>query len=174
MSLNKSLLVACFLSICTTVFADTLSGHIVAVTDGDTVTLLTKQNEEFKIRLMGIDAPEKKQDFGMASKQSLSDLSYDKIATIDYNKRDRYGRIVGKILINSRDINLEQVKQGMAWHFKKYEGEQEVEDRSIYANAEYEAKRDKRGLWIQPNPIPPWEFRKNRKSKSGTMSGTID
>ena len=120
---------------------------------------------------MGIDAPEKKQDFGMASKQSLSDLSYDKMATIDYNKRDRYGRIVGKILINGRDINLEQVRKGMAWHYKKYQGEQEVEDRSIYANTEYEAQHDKRGLWSYKDPMPPWKFRKTSKNKSGTALG---
>ena len=81
-------------------------------------------------------APEKKQPFGDRSKQSLSDLVFDKSVTVETNKRDKYQREVGKVLVDGLDANLEQVKRGMAWHYKAYEREQPETDRKVYANAE--------------------------------------
>ncbi len=135
-------------------------GQVIKVTDGDTITILDVNNVQYKIRLSGIDAPEKKQAFGNVSKQSLSELVAGRVVTVGYNKRDRYGRIIGKVLLNATDINLEQVKRGLAWHYKQYEREQDVEDRSIYAQEEYLAQHDKLGLWVERNAIAPWEFRK--------------
>ena len=91
-------------------------------------------------------------------------MVFRKTVAVEYNKRDKYNRIVGKVLMDRNDINIEQIKRGLAWHYKKYEKEQELADRSIYANEEYIARRDKRGLWAESKPIPPWDFRKNNRS----------
>lgn len=146
-----------------TATAETLTGRVVAITDGDTVKLLTDSKVLHKIRLSGIDAPERNQAFGSKSKQALSDCAYDKIATVESYKKDRYGRVVGKVIVNSADCNLRQIELGMAWHYKKYEGEQGLEDRSRYAQVEYQAQRNRRGLWSEKGAIAPWDFRKLRR-----------
>ena len=141
--------------------AETLSGRIVGVADGDTVTLLDSQKGLTKIRLHQIDAPEKKQDFGQRSKQSLSELIYGKTVKVDVADIDKYGRTVGKIWSGAMDINLEQVKRGMAWVYEKYAEE------PAYFAAERTARMNRTGLWNQPNPTPPWEYRHpNRGSES--------
>ena len=94
--------------------AATIEGRVVGVADGDTITVLDANAVQHKIRLAGIDAPEKKQPFGQRSKQSLSDLVFDKAVTVETNKRDKYRREVGKVLVGGVDANLEQVKRGMA------------------------------------------------------------
>lgn len=147
-------------------YADQLQGKVIKVTDGDTINVLTSDYQTHKIRLSGIDAPEKKQAFGNRSKQALADLIYSKTVTVEYNKLDRYQRAVGKITFKGQDVNLRQIKLGLAWHYKKYEKEQDVEDRSIYANAEFLAQRDKLGLWYDANPIAPWDYRKQKREKS--------
>lgn len=106
------------------VLADILQGKVVGVTDGDTITLLDASNTQYNIRLAGIDAPEKKQPFGQASKKSLSYLVYDKTVQVEWYKKDRYNRLVGKVIVNNLDANLEQVKRGLAWHYTKYQNEQ--------------------------------------------------
>lgn len=146
-----------------TSFADQLQGKVVTVTDGDTVGVLTNDNVLHKIRLSGIDAPEKKQAFGNKSKQALDDEIGGKVVTVEFSKLDRYQRIIGKIMMSGQDVNLHQIQRGLAWHYKKYQNEQEVADRSIYANAEYVAQRDKLGLWSEPNSTPPWDFRKHKR-----------
>lgn len=93
-------------------------------------------------------------------------MLFGKVVAIDFNKRDKYTRIIGKVILDGNDINLEQIKRGLAWHYKQYEKEQELADRSIYANEEYLARRDSKGLWADQNPVPPWEFRKNRYKNS--------
>lgn len=149
-----------------TSFADQLVGRVIKVTDGDTVNVVTNDNETHKIRLSGIDAPEKKQAFGNRSKQALAGLIDGKIVNVDYNKLDKYQRVVGKIIFNGLDVNLRQIKLGLAWHYKKYEKEQDVEDRSIYADAEYLAQRDKVGLWSDANPLAPWDYRKQKRDSN--------
>ena len=99
-------------------------GRVVGVSDGDTITLLDTTNTQYKVRLSGIDAPEKKQPFEQVSKRSLSDLVYDKTVAVEWKKKDRYQRIVGKVLLDNVDVNLEQVKRGLAWHYTKYKKEQ--------------------------------------------------
>jgi endonuclease YncB( thermonuclease family) len=145
-----------------TVNAASITGMVVGVTDGDTVTLLDNDKQQHKIRLSGIDAPEKAQAFGTKSKQSLSDCAYNQTATIEYSKRDRYRRIVGKVLVRGHDCNLHQIRSGMAWHYKKYADEQPADERAIYAEQEQLAKSRKIGLWSETDAIPPWEYRKRK------------
>lgn len=162
---TRILLIFATLVIATSSIADTLQGRVVHIADGDTVTVLDSSKTQWKIRLMGIDAPEKKQAFGNKSKQHLSDLVFNKQVTVEYSKKDRYGRTVGKIVVGGIDANLEQVKAGLAWHYKKYQIEQSQEDRVLYAHAEEQARTDKRGLWLDKDPITPWDFRKLQKQK---------
>lgn len=159
MFLIRSLLFFAAILASTTACAETLQGRVIAIADGDTVTVLDASNTQTKIRLMGIDAPEKKQAFGQRSKQHLSDLVFDKQVTVEYSKKDRYGRTIGKILVNGVDANLEQVKAGMAWHYKQYQKEQTPSDRALYSEAEDQARTGHVGLWIDLDPTPPWTFR---------------
>jgi endonuclease YncB( thermonuclease family) len=101
--------------------AETLTGRVVRITDGDTIVVLDSSKVQHKIRLTGIDAPERSQAFGTKSKQNLSDLVAGKSVVVDYSKYDRYQRILGKVLLNGEDVNLEQVEAGLAWHYKKYQ-----------------------------------------------------
>jgi endonuclease YncB( thermonuclease family) len=140
--------------------ADTVSGRVVRVTDGDTLVVLGSRNVQHKIRLMGIDAPERGQPYGKTSKQHLSERVAGKKVVVEYTKRDRYKRIVGKVLLSGKDMNLRQIEAGMAWHYKKYEKVQSVEDRERYAETEIRAREARRGLWREPNPVPPWEWRR--------------
>lgn len=157
--------------------ADTLAGRVVAVADGDTITVLDAAKVQHKIRLMAIDAPEKKQPFGNRSKQHLSYLVFSKPVTVDYTKLDRYGRIVGKVMVSSPDAcpdaapecpttldaGLAQITVGLAWHYKQYATEQTEVDRARYAFAEEEARERQVGIWRDLAPIPPWSFRRGEK-----------
>ncbi len=116
-------------------FADSLTGKVVKITDGDTLTILDANYKDHKIRLAGIDAPERRQAYGLASRKHLLSIVAGKQVTVEYQKRDRYGRIVGKVLLDGIDACLEQVKAGLAWHYKKYQHEQSAEDRQLYADA---------------------------------------
>ena len=161
----KSLQLFLFIAIITdsSAWGYDLGGKVIVVSDGDTVKLLTADNQIYKIRLAGIDAPEKKQAFGNESKKALSDCAEGKAAIINGNKKDRYGRIVGKVIVAGVDCNLRQIKLGMAWHYKKYEKEQDVEDRSRYAQEEYLAQSANKGLWAGTAVLAPWDYRKQRK-----------
>ncbi len=141
----------------------TVTGRVVAIADGDTVTILDSSDTQHRIRLAGIDAPETHQVFGEQSRLSLSEMILGKDVSVNYQKIDQYGRLVGKILLDGKDINLEQVKAGMAWHYKEYQREQTPEDRELYARAEDEARAARRGLWQDPNPVEPSAFRKEEK-----------
>ena len=145
--------------------AETVTGRVVGVADGDTITVLDADKVQHKIRLAGIDAPEKKQAFGNRSKESLSDMVFDKTVNVETEKRDRYGRQIGKVLVDGLDVNLVQVERGMAWFYRQYQREQSPNDRRLYEAAEDAAKAGKRGLWRDVEPVPPWDFRHN-KSKS--------
>ena len=137
-------------------------GRVVGVQDGDTITVLDSSNANHRIRLLGIDAPEKGQAFGNRSGQNLSQAIFNRVVTIGWSKHDRYGRIVGKVVLEGQDVCLEQIKAGMAWHYKYYQDDQTREDRQLYAAAEIAARATNVGLWIDPNPIPPWDFRRQR------------
>ena len=135
-----------------------LKGKIIHISDGDTVHLLTDNKEKIKIRLNDIDAPESKQAFGNKSKENLKKYIYQKNVVVKYKNKDKYKRVLGTIYYQNRDINLQQVKDGYAWVYKKYS------KNPIYFKAEQEAKSKKLGLWSDKNPIEPWEFRKNKKN----------
>ncbi len=130
-----------------------LTGKVVSVTDGDTIKILTKDKTLYKIRLDGIDAPERSQAFGKKSKYNLSKLVAGRIADIHYEKEDRYGRTIGTVFVDGQDMNLKQIKDGYAWVYRKYC------DRVDYYKAERYAKDKKLGLWYDKHPTPPWDFR---------------
>jgi endonuclease YncB( thermonuclease family) len=136
-----------------------LRGRVVSVADGDTVTVLDNSNTQYKIRFNGIDAPESKQDFGQVSKRHLSDLVFGKDVTVRWSKKDKYGRIVGTVFVGGTNVNLEQLRAGLAWYYRQYASDVPQENRQAYERAEADARAAKIGLWQQPNPQPPWEFR---------------
>lgn len=156
--MNKAL-VCLLLALACAAHAETVTGRVVGVADGDTITVLDADKVQHKIRLAGIDAPEKKQAFGNRSKESLSGLVFDKTVNVETEKRDRYGRQIGKVLVNGQDVNLAQVERGMAWFYRQYQREQSPDDRKLYEAAEDAAKAGKRGLWRDTEPVPPWDFR---------------
>jgi endonuclease YncB( thermonuclease family) len=152
--------------------SQTLTGRVVSIADGDTVTVLDADNVQHRIRLSGIDAPESHQAFGTRSKQNLSELVFGNDVTVNYDKTDQYGRLVGKIVFAGNDVNLMQVKEGMAWHYKEYEREQTPEDRELYARAEEEARAQHLGLWQDSNPIEPSQFRREQREERRGKSAT--
>jgi len=158
----QRIIITLLLALACTAHAETITGRVVGVADGDTITVLDADKVQHKIRLSGIDAPEKKQAFGNRSKESLSELAFDKTVDVETEKRDKYGRQIGKVLVNGRDVNLVQVERGMAWFYRQYQRDQSPNDRRLYEAAEDAAKADKRGLWRDADPVPPWDFRRNK------------
>lgn len=156
-----------------TCHAGTIDGRVVGVADGDTITVLDAVLVQHKIRLAGIDAPEKKQAFGQRSRQSLSDQVFGVTVTVETSKRDKYSRGVGKVLVGGVDVNLAQVRRGMAWHYKAYAKEQPAVDRKVYADAENEARAAGLGLWADPEPVPPWGFRRSKVLRSSAHVETV-
>ena len=158
--LFKQVIVVClFSAVSLAIQAATLVGTVVGISDGDTIKVLDSNKKEHKIRLMGIDAPEKKQNFGSASKQALSNYIYQREVTFEYKKKDRYQRILGKVILDKQDVCLAMISDGMAWHYKDYEKEQSKTDRDLYSQAELKAREAKRGLWQDSKAIKPSAFR---------------
>lgn len=145
------------------VWAEVLIGRVIAVADGDTVTVLDASRQQHRIRLVGIDAPERGQAFGNRARQHLADRVFQREVQVEYDKRDRYGRILGKIVLDGEDINLMMVRDGMAWHYRQFQRDQRPADRALYADAEREARAAGRGLWAEAHPQPPWEFRRQNR-----------
>ena len=158
-SLQRLAVIALLLSLQLFAHAEVIVGRVVGVSDGDTITVLDVDKTEHKVRLMGIDAPESKQDFGAASKQALSNYIYQKEVTVDYKKLDKYKRIVGKVILDKQDICLLMIELGMAWHYKDYEKEQSKTDRDLYRQAEIKAQKEKIGLWQSAHNVKPSDFR---------------
>ena len=161
---------AALLVACASVSAATLSGTVVGVSDGDTITVLDANREQHKIRVAGIDAPETAQPFGHRSKVSLSMLVFGTDVDVQWSKRDRSQRLVGKGLVTdptcqkqcpkTLDAGLAQVTAGLAWWYRKYAKEQSAEDAQRYELAEQEARSHGVGLWSDGQPMPPWDWRK--------------
>lgn len=148
---------------------ETLSGRVVTVADGDTVTVLDENRQKHRVRLQGIDAPEKAQPFGRKSKENLSRLVLNKDVRIEWDHRDRFDRIIGKVWVQpvscpscplTLDAGHAQLTVGLAWWYQAYAYQQSAQDRGAYEFSEQEAKAKRAGLWSQPNPIPPWEWRR--------------
>jgi endonuclease YncB( thermonuclease family) len=146
--------------------AEILSGKVVKIADGDTLTVLDKSNRQHKVRLIGIDAPERKQPFGTVSRQNLATLVFGRTVAVEWHKQDRYQRVLGKVLLNGKDVNLEQIKAGLAWHYKQYDRDQLPADRKLYAEAQKAASLKGTGLWNDPAPVAPWDFRHNKPAPS--------
>ena len=140
-----------------------VEGKVVAVSDGDTVTVLVGR-EQTKVRLWGIDAPEKAQAFGQRSREHVSLLVFGKTVRVEVWGKDRYGRTLGRIFHGGADVNLAMVRAGMAWWYQQYApGADDIE------LAEQQARAAKAGLWRDPQPQPPWEFRKDRRAGTPTV-----
>lgn len=139
----------------------TASGDkVIAVKDGDTIDLLRK-GETIKVRLYGVDSPEKDQDYGQKAKDYTAQLAFGKQVRLIAHNKDRYGRTVGTIILpDGRNLNEELIRNGYAWHYKEYSRDKNL------GNLETDARRFKRGLWQDKNPVAPWDFRKNKVSAS--------
>jgi len=139
-----------------------LTGTVVKVVDGDTVTLSDANKNQHRIRIEAIDAPEKAQAFGQHSKRALIELAAQKPVVATCPTIDRYRRYVCTVRVNGTDVGLEQVRQGLAWHYKRYSKTQAPDARQSYANAEKEAQNSRVGLWSDVHAMPPWEWRKQK------------
>jgi endonuclease YncB( thermonuclease family) len=149
--------------------AETLTGRVVRVADGDTLFVLDADNIQHEIRLQWIDAPERGQAYSAKSREHLAELVAGKPVVVEYDQHDHYQRILGKVSLDNQDINLEQIRAGLAWHYKKYEREQTTAERVSYSDAEREARKVRRGLWKDPYPLAPWDYRQARREQKKAM-----
>lgn len=152
----KTILFCVFISLSQILIAEEIKGNIVRVIDGDTVTILHNKNE-IKVRLEGIDSPETGQDYSNKSKQALSKMVFGKEVLLKKSGTDKYNRTLGIIFVDNINVNSKMIEDGWAWHYKRYSNDDEL------AELEVNAKRLKRGLWQDENPIAPWEYRLNKK-----------
>lgn len=134
-----------------------VTGKVVGVSDGDTITVFTAAKERMRVRLAEIDAPESNQDYGTQSKKALSDLCFGKAATVTISTKDRYDRFVGRVTCDGTDAHAHMVRTGMAWVYERY-----AKDKSLMKLQEH-ARSQRVGLWSQANPIAPWDFRKGSR-----------
>ncbi len=169
-------LLLAFVLIASAAQAESLTGYVVAIDDGDSLTVLDSAKTLHRIRLAGIDAPERGQPGSQRSKDSLARFVADREVRVEWSKRDDCGRLVGKVWVVSPDMpcrdqpdcpktldaGLAQLTIGRAWWFRRFAAEQSPEDRSRYEFAETEARARRAGLWRDANPVPPWEWRNSR------------
>ncbi len=141
--------------------SSTYDGKVVRIADGDTFTMLTPDNQQVRVRLHGIDCPEKAQPFGTVARQKLSDLVFGKQVRLEEQDKDRYGRTVA-IVYNEAGVcvNEEMLKEGLAWHYKEYDKNPDWEA------LEKEARQQKKGLWSKSRPTPPWAWRKAKRTEA--------
>ncbi len=146
---------------------DVLEGKAVHIPDGDTFDLLTDEPKKFRVRMSGIDAPEQAQDYGQVSKDGLGKLMQGQRIKIVVRDIDRYGRSVCDVYTlkpsGGNWVNLQMIQNGWAWHYQQYSKDAQL------AAAEQFARTEKKGLWSQPAPTPPWEFRASRRQKKGAQ-----
>jgi endonuclease YncB( thermonuclease family) len=145
---------------------ESFEGKVVALADGDTITVL-RDRTQVKIRLEGIDAPEKNQAFGNKAKAALSVHVFRKLVTVNATGTDRYGRTLARVIIDGQDVSALMVREGFAWHYKEYSDDEDL------AKLEEQARADKVGLWSEENALPPWEFRKRRKIDDAPPEGFV-
>lgn len=143
-----------FFLVCVQVSAQ-LSGRVVAVADGDTFTMLIDQ-EQVRVRLHGIDCPERGQDFSSVAKEYLSDLVFNKTVRVEKLDTDRYGRTIGLVYVDSTHVNEALLRAGLAWHYTYYD------KNPTWAALEQAARKAKLGIWSLPDPVAPWEYRRRK------------
>ncbi|SJM36875.1 Thermonuclease precursor [Psychrobacter pasteurii] len=136
----------------------------VRVIDGDTVEVIPTEGPSERIRLLGIDAPESNQAHGAYSTQVLQQCVSQGPVTVEWFEQDRYQRLLGKVRAGEVDCNLNQIKQGAAWHYKQYQNGQSERDRFTYANAEVNARQHALGLWANAIVTAPWDYRRGKQS----------
>jgi endonuclease YncB( thermonuclease family) len=151
--------VLCSLAIVAHANATELAGRVVAIQDGDTLTVLVSQKQT-RVRLLDIDAPERKQPFGQRSRQSLSEICAGKSARVDDRGKDRYGRTLGQVTCAGVNANAEQVRRGMAWVFERYA----PKESPLYV-VQAEAQNARRGLWQDTEPVAPWDWRNRNRAR---------
>ena len=151
----------------TSVVAETYTARVVGVMDGDTIKVLDSTRAQHKVRLAGIDAPEKAQPFGQKARQHLASQVFGREVTLDCGKVDRYQREICVVLFEGKDVNLAQVEAGLAWWYRQYAREQTAAQQHVYAEAEATAHDARRGLWANDSPMPPWEWRHRGRLSSG-------
>lgn len=151
--------------------AATLEGRVVHVADGDTLTVLDDENRQHKVRLAGIDAPERGQPFGKRAATELAGLAKNKRVSVDWGKTDRYRRLIGVVWVApadcgickpTLDVGLALIGNGLAWHYRAYERDQSIDERRDYRQAEAGARARHAGLWTDPAPTPPWDWRRGQ------------
>jgi micrococcal nuclease len=154
MKLIRAIIAVTSLSL-TALAADSFSGKVVGIADGDTIDVMHTGRAE-RVRLYGIDCPELHQAFGARAKQFTSNLAFGKNVGVRVRDVDQYGRTVGEVILpDGKSLNRELVRAGLAWWYRQFaRGDRELE------RLEAEARRDKRGLWADKDPVPPWNFRR--------------
>jgi endonuclease YncB( thermonuclease family) len=150
--------------------ANVISGRVVGVSDGDTVTLLTPDKRQLKLRLAEIDTPERRQPYGSRARQALADKVFGKQARVEVQTIDRYGRSVGRLYLDGRDINAEMVAEGHAWAYRRYSNDPKL------LTLETRAREAGRGLWGLPEfeRIPPWEWRQAQRRQAASAPRSTD
>ena len=138
-----------------------ITGRVTAVADGDSLTITDQAKRSYRVRLQGIDAPERGQPFSASSKAALSKLIVGRDVVVLQQKSDQYGRVVGKLRINGRDVALEQLRSGLVWVYTYHSNDMTAADRAEYLAAQRSARLARQGLWSEVQPIPPWQFRRN-------------
>lgn len=156
--LNALWMLVC-LGVCPALQAETIGGRVVNVDDGDTLTLLDGANRPHTIQLLGIDAPELRQDFGQHARTSLSALAFNQMARADCRMYGSQGQSICIVHVEGKDVGLEQLRLGMAWRGRQDAQAQRAEERADYEQAEFRAKLQRLGLWRGKNPLPPWTWR---------------
>jgi endonuclease YncB( thermonuclease family) len=136
-----------------------IRGQVVSIQDGDTITVL-QGGSTYRVRLQGVDCPEKGQAFGNVAKQFTSDLVFGKTVKVKYEERDQYKRYLGTVYLGDVNLNKSLVQAGLAWHYKQYSKD------PVLAALEVKARLDKKGLWSDPKPIPPWDYRRQPREKT--------
>src|SRR6516162_4973363 len=141
-----------------------LHGRCVGVADGDTIRVLSGDNQQIRVRFAFVDAPEKGQPFGQRAKQAMSELVFDKDVELLPHTIDRYGCLVAREIVDGQDAGLELLKEGLCWVYEKHVGEAPDEIQTDYRDAQDDAQSEKGGLWQDPDPVPPWEWRKGKRA----------
>lgn len=132
-----------------------LVGKVISIADGDTFTMLV-DTQQIKVRLHGIDCPEKGQDYSLVAKDFLASYIFGKTVHVTKKKTDRYRRTLGIVTVDGANINEKLLEVGLAWHYTKYDKNEE------WARLEQEARANKRGIWQKTDPVPPWEWRRKK------------